>query len=336
MQNQPLLDVLTREGVLLNVSVRYWRAAKKLKPEDLGLDPDDITDRLISLGHKKLLPREALAPFAIIESRAHALVEASSFPFLNGLGHFLPNTKLEEVTARLRELEREFITAQAEFMRAYAQLRRQASQDWRTAAEKLVQEPERVVATIEASFPAPEVMGKYFTFATQLFQIRAPENLDMDLITLGDQQQVIAARARAAQQASAQITAGVDGFVRDCVASLREQTARLCTEMLQSMSVGKTDGVHQKTLNRLTKFIEQFKQLNFAGDQDLTAQLEYVRREFLTRSAEDYRDDTRAQERLQSGIRQLADTALELAKQDATEIVERFGSMGARRFHLAA
>jgi hypothetical protein len=69
MQNQPLLDVLTREGVLLSVSVRYWRAAKKLKPEDLGLDPDDIIDRLISLGHKKLLPREALAPFAIIESR---------------------------------------------------------------------------------------------------------------------------------------------------------------------------------------------------------------------------------------------------------------------------
>ncbi len=336
MQNQPLLDVLTREGVLISVSVRYWRAAKKLKPEDLGLDPDDITDRLISLGHKKLLPREALAPFAIIESRAHALVEACAFPFLNGLGHFLPNTKLEEVTGRLRELEREFIGAQAAFMRSYAQLRRQASQDWRDAAVKLVQEPERVVATIEASFPAPEQMGKYFTFATQLFQIRAPENLDAELITLGDQQQVIAARARAAQQASAQITAGVDGFVRDCVASLREQTARLCTEMLQSMSVGKTDGVHQKTLNRLTKFIDQFKQLNFAGDQDLTAQLEYVRRAFLGRTAEDYRDDTRAQERLQSGIRQLADTALELAKQDTTEIVERFGRMGARRFHLAA
>jgi hypothetical protein len=336
MQNQPLLDVLTREGVLISVSVRYWRAAKKLRAEDLGLDPDDVTERLISLGHKKLLPREALAPFAIIESRAHALVEASTFPFLNGLGHFLPNTKLEEVTGRLRELEREFIGAQAAFMRAYAQLRQQASQDWHDAAQKLVTEPERVVATIEASFPAPELMGKYFTFATQLFQIRVPEKLEAELITLGDQQQISAARQRAAQQASTQITAGVDGFVRDCVATLREQTARLCSEMLASMQVGKTEGVHQKTLNRLTKFIEQFQQLNFAGDQDLAAQLEYVRREFLGRTAEEYRDNNRARERLQSGIRQLADTALELAKQDATEIVERFGRMGARRFHLAA
>ncbi len=55
-----LLDVLTREGVLISVSVRFWRAAKKLQAQDLGLDPDDVTKRLISLGHKRLLPKDAL------------------------------------------------------------------------------------------------------------------------------------------------------------------------------------------------------------------------------------------------------------------------------------
>ena len=58
--NTQLLDALTREGVLINVSVRYWRATRKLNAEDLGLNPDNVTDRLIRLGHKKLLPREAL------------------------------------------------------------------------------------------------------------------------------------------------------------------------------------------------------------------------------------------------------------------------------------
>ena len=52
--NNHLLDALTREGVLINVSVRYWRATRKLNAEDLGLDPDNVTERLISLGHKKL------------------------------------------------------------------------------------------------------------------------------------------------------------------------------------------------------------------------------------------------------------------------------------------
>ena len=53
--NTQLLDVLTREGVLISVSVRYWRATRKLNAEDLGLNPDNVTDRLISLGHKKVV-----------------------------------------------------------------------------------------------------------------------------------------------------------------------------------------------------------------------------------------------------------------------------------------
>ncbi len=65
--NQNLLDVLTREGVLL--SVRYWRAAKKLQAQDLGLDPDDVTDRLISLGHKRLNWVKAFEPHAIGRKR---------------------------------------------------------------------------------------------------------------------------------------------------------------------------------------------------------------------------------------------------------------------------
>ena len=34
MNENHLLDALAREGVLLSVSVRFWRAAKKLKAED--------------------------------------------------------------------------------------------------------------------------------------------------------------------------------------------------------------------------------------------------------------------------------------------------------------
>ena len=109
----PLLQTLTREGVLLNVSVRYWRAHKKLRPEDIGLEPDKVSARLISLGHKRLLPREATAALALVESRAHALVEANTFPFLNGLAHFLPNAKLAGVTTQLRALEAEFAVATA-------------------------------------------------------------------------------------------------------------------------------------------------------------------------------------------------------------------------------
>ncbi len=333
--NQQLLDVLTREGVLINVSVRYWRATKKLNAEDLGLDRDKVTDRLISLGHKKLLPREALASFALIESRAHALVEASTFPFLRGLSRFLPNAKLQEVLDKTNGLAREFALAKADFLARYTETRTQATAEWLEAARRLVKDPERLVATIESSFPDPARMERFFEFSMQLFQIRLPEELDLQLAQASQQQEIIRVREQAARDAESRIHHEVENFVRDCVASLRQQTAQLCQEMLESMQTGKT-GVHQKTLNRLVKFIDEFKQLNFVGDRQMEAELERVRQTFLNRTAEEYRDSEFARTQLQAGLQGLADTAQHLARQDAREIVERFGNLGQRRLHLAA
>ena len=132
--NAELLSLLTREGILLAVSVRYWRGCKQLKAEDLGLNAADVSDRLISLGHKRLLPREATQPLALVEGRTHAFVEANTFPFLGGLAHFLPNGRLAEVMDRLHELETGFWQAKADFLRRYAELRQSAAAEWRTLA----------------------------------------------------------------------------------------------------------------------------------------------------------------------------------------------------------
>ena len=337
MKNNQVLDVLAREGVLLNVSVRFWRAAKKLKAEDLGLDPDTVTNHLISLGHKKLVPKDALKNFALIESRAHALVDASTFPFLGGMARFLPNAKLGAVTARLDALEQEFAAELSRFKAQYASLRVDAAREWWNAARRLVSDPDRLVATIEASFPQSDGLDRYFSFQTHLFQVAVPNgSAQLDLIAAADQQSIVDARNRAAQEAAKKIRTGAEQFVGDCVATLRQETAKLCDEMLQSMSSGKTQGVHQKTLNRLVRFIDQFKELNFAGDSEMDEQLEHMRQEFLSRTAEEYRDSTTAQVRLRAGLDRLRGTARELAQKDSSEIVARFGQMGVRRFNLAA
>ncbi len=335
MPDNHLLEVLTREGVLISVSVRYWRAHKKLQAQDLGLDPDDVTDRLISLGHKRLMPKEALAGFALIESRAHALVEASTFPFLNGLGRFLPNPKIAEVTRRLDGLEEEFLSARAEFGHKYAGLREQALEEWRDHARRLARDPDRIVASVSAAYPTPDRLDRCFGFSTDLFQIRLPETLDSEMVSAIGRQEILEARAQAAEDAKRKINAGMETFVGDCVASLRQQTAQLCEEMLESFKQGKT-GVHQKTLNRLSTFIDQFKALNFAGDRELEAQLEQVRTTYLGTTAEVYRDDDNARRRMTAGVRQLADAARALVTADTRAVVESFGKLGTRKFTLAA
>ena len=337
MQDSDIMNVLNRSGVLLNVSIRFWRASKKLKAEDLGLDPDTVTNHLISLGHKKLVPREALKTFALIESRAHALVDSATFPFLGGIARFLPNAKLGAVTARLDGLEQEFSFELARFKAQYASLRVDAARAWWEAARRMVSDPDRLVATIEASMPQADGLDRYFSFQTHLYQVAVPEgSSQLELIAAADQRAIADARDRAAQEAATRIRHGAQTFVSDCVATLRQETAKLCDEMLASMSGGKTQGVHQKTLNRLVRFVDQFKELNFAGDREMEAQLEWVRQEFLSRTADQYRGSAGAQARLRAGIGKLRDTARELAQQDAGEIVAAFGQMGVRRFNLAA
>lgn len=330
-----LLDALTREGVLIDVSVRYWRATKKLNAEDLGLDPESVETRLISLGHKNLIPREALQPFALIEGRAHALVESNTFPFLNGLGHFLPNARLQETTDKLAQMEREFIVQKDSFLDQYAETRDKALAEWREAAARLVSNPAKLVETIEDSFPDTRKMDRAFGFTVQLFQVQVPEKLKLGEVSLEQQQKVIRAREQAVLQAAEKINQGVETFISDCVASLREQTASLCEEMLDSMKTGKT-GVHQKTLNRLVKFIDEFKTLNFVGDRELEEQLERMRQEFLGRTAEQYRDSDYYRRKLRDGLRNLADTARDMAQGGSNGLVEQFGQMGRRRFHMAA
>jgi hypothetical protein len=333
--NNNLLSILTREGVLLKVSVSYWRGHKKLRPEDIGLETKDVSDRLISLGHKRLLPKDALANLALVEGRAHALVESNTFPFMNGLGHFLPNSKLAEVTEKLEELQKEFWAAKKAFLQKYSSLRESASKEWRKMAEKLVKDPDQLVATIEASFPYPDQMERYYGFDIQLFQIALPKHMSAELVSASEYQAVVEARQKAAQEASQKIRTGVESFVSDCVASLREQTAQLCEDMLSSIN-GCETGVHQKTLNRLVRFIDQFKSMNFANDTVMAQQLENVRKELLTKTAEEYRDSAIARARLKNGLSQLANQARNLARQDATELVQRFGELGRRKFNLAA
>lgn len=181
-----LLSALTREGVLISVSVRYWRATKKLKPEDIGLNPNNVSERLISLGHKRLVPKESLERFALLEGKVHALVDSSTFPFLN-VARFLPNSQLQTVTDQLKNLEQEFLQVRGEFIENYAQLRKQAQREWRRAAKHLVSDPERLLGTIEASFPMPAHMSRYFGFEVQLFQVRAPEVLSLEPVSVADQ-----------------------------------------------------------------------------------------------------------------------------------------------------
>jgi hypothetical protein len=328
--HQHLLDAVCRRGVLIATSVRYWRGCKKLSPEDLGLDPTHVSDRLIQLGHKRLIPKEALQAFALIESRVQATVEGSSFPFLGGIGRFVPNPRLGELNDRIEKLRDEFREATLDFVAGYGPLRESALGEWREAAHHLNGSAERLIATIEQSFPPAGEIAKRFAFETRLFQIAAPERIRLEVAEGIAQMEAAEDRRRIADDATRRMQADLDVFIRESVASMREETARLASEVLATIDSSE-NGVHQRTLNRLTTFIENFRSLNFAGDQALEQTLERFRRDLLQRSAEDYRNQPGAMASLTEGLQRLRENAVQLARNDARDVVSRFGQQGTRR-----
>lgn len=328
----PLLEAVCRRGVLCATRVRYWRGCKKLRPEDLGLDPSHVSDRLIQLGHKRLVPKQALQPFALIESRAHSLVEAASFPFLGGIARFVPNPRLPELSDRLDRLNEEFRQATLDFVAGYADLRDEALVEWRDAARRmnLNGSTDQLLATIEQSFPPAGEITRKFGFETRMFQVAAPESLRIEVSESIDQMEIADERRRIAEEAGRRLQADLDGFIRESVTALREEAGKLAGEVLDTLDQS-TVIVHQRTLDRLTDFIERFRSLNFAGDSQLEQTLEQFREELLTRSADDYRNDRHALNHLTDGLERLRENAVQLAGTNARDIVSRFGQMGGRR-----
>ncbi|MBB5353837.1 hypothetical protein HNR46_004101 [Haloferula luteola] len=321
--------------MLCNTSIRYWRGCKRLKPEDLGLDPDHVSDRLIQLGHKRLVPREALQPFALIESRAHSMVETASFPFLGGIARFVPNPRLLALSDGLDRLREEFRQATLDFVAGYGDLRARALVEWREVADHLNGSAEHLLATIEQSFPPAGEITRRFGFDTRLFQVAAPENLRIDVAESIEQLEIADERRRIAEDAGRRLQSDLDGFIRESVTTLRQETAKLASEVLATINGGE-GGVHQRTLNRLTGFIDQFRSLNFAGDSQLESTLDRFRRDLLGRNAEDYRNTPGAMDSLTNGLSRLRESAVQLAQNDARDVISRFGQFGGRKLAIVS
>jgi hypothetical protein len=329
MDNQ-LLDGICQKGVLVSTSIKYWRGCKRLKPEDLGLDATKISKRLIALGQKRLIAKDALSDFALIESRTHAMVEGASFPFLGGIARFVPNPNLTATVDRLEKLRGEFLEATERFVEGYSPLRDKAMAEWREVAHQLPGNAEHLIATIEQSFPPSGAIAKRFSFEFQIFQITAPESIRLEITNGITDFEASESRQRIANEATRRMQTDLDSFIRESVASLRQETARLASDVLATIDAS-DKGVHQRTLNRIGTFIDSFRTLNFAGDQELETTLEQFRRDLLNRSAEEYRNDSGAMASLTDGLNRLRENAVQLVREDASDIVSRFGVVGQRR-----
>jgi len=72
---------LMREGIIVKLHVRRWRAKSRLNLTDLGLpsETDDTIGDLLNLGDKRLLPKDLGSRLEAIESAGRKCLERHGF-----------------------------------------------------------------------------------------------------------------------------------------------------------------------------------------------------------------------------------------------------------------
>lgn len=190
---------LMRQGVIVEMHIRRWRAKSRLTLDDLGLPNTDSAEfaDLLQLGDKFLLPTKYIKLADSIEASARQWLETHSFETF--WGRFMPCTMYEEWKARQDEYRARYFALRDEIDRDYDQIvkahlldyakaarvayRRRMSLDGRALRKADITEPTFVqsfVSAIAALIPSRERIREAWGFEFSLSYVPLPSLLADD------------------------------------------------------------------------------------------------------------------------------------------------------------
>ena len=125
---------LMREGVVVKLHVRRWRAKSRLDMADLGLpsEADDLIGDLLNLGDKRLLPKDLAARLEAIESAGRKALERNGFATF--WGTFIPASNFDAWKTENDTHKQRYLDARNELRDSYSDIVAQLTDAYRGAA----------------------------------------------------------------------------------------------------------------------------------------------------------------------------------------------------------
>jgi hypothetical protein len=185
IQADVLATKLAREGYLVKPYIGRTRFTARLRPEDVGLDPQDpahkeFVRQYMRLGSKHLIPLELLRKLDRIESRIRKCInEKYGIPTVQGA--FVPYKNLEPMKEEVERLKAEYYAIRDEILSRYDQLYQETELAYREFAVEVYQllhkdpgympseeEIEQFVTQTMKSFPARKTIEQSFRIEINL------------------------------------------------------------------------------------------------------------------------------------------------------------------------
>ena len=209
-------EVFFDKGTLFDLYIGKPTFQKKLRSNDMLLE-GTVNEDAFYLGHKKLLPKEAMARLLTLEGHARTALAGRSLEFPLSGARFVYFRALPDLLVRLRALQTEWRTAVQELVSGYPELKAQQlaaldkqSEDLMgaelaklTADQRKARQPElndwleQQKLQHRKLYPQVEELPAMFHFSWRMFKVSAMEGLE-EMNTL-QQDELIAAKAQIAQ-----------------------------------------------------------------------------------------------------------------------------------------
>ncbi len=321
-------EVLFKQGILFDLDIGRWMAIRKLDKNDLLLT--NINPDAIHLGHKKLIPKEAVAKLGAIIGAARGALNSCSSEFPIAGARFVRFPVLPELLMTLKSLKKQFEEEVVLLMKAYPILRQEQIKVLNTQAQSLADE--RIAKTEkkdeqalikmwvqeqqvknQESFPDPDKLKEKFRFEWRIFKVSAADSLNG--ISTED-----------ALAAGQKMQGDLQEWIHETATLMHKtlgQAAAHAKELLE-----KQGKMNPKNLKPLFDAFDAFKNLDFAGS-DVQKQLNDIKTKFAYTKAEgviDYEKSAiaiNASEFAQKDLKSLLDTlgnlAVDKVAQDAGE-----------------
>ena len=326
---------LMREGVIVKLTLRRWRAKTKLELSDLGINVEDpevkaAYRQIMDLGNKLLLPSNTIRELENIDSSARKLLERYSYK--TAFGRFVPYTAFERWSVQNAAWEVRYYGVRDAIISDYAGIVFLLEQDYKHAARQawtiLVSTTPGIVKGIEleafiANFlqrvkvqiPTPDVIHASFGYETNLMQIQFPTlteaNAEAQSVTAEDvaQRQTEREQERAA---SVERQRMLDQMNQTIVRDAQQKKQTIINAFLADLAVQVRSTAYEavtdvldvlrgaetlpgQSVRRLNTLIEQMSTLNFYNDRDLDRMITQMR-DIVEQPAKDRNvDDIRRQ-----------------------------------------
>lgn len=311
-------EVLFKQGILFDLDIGRWMAIRKLDKSDLLLA--NVDPNALHLGHKKLIPKDAIAKLSAIIGAARGALNSCSSDFPIAGARFVRFPVIPELLNTLKTLHKQFTEEVSLLLKAYPVLREEQLKVLNAQAESLANDRISKLTTPSdqalirmwrddqfkknsESFPHPDDLKDKFRFEWRMFKVSAADSVN-------------GISAEDALAAGEKLQGDLQEWIHETAVLMHKtlgEAAKHAKELLE-----KQGKLNPKNLKPLFDAFEAFKAIDFTGS-DVQKKLADIKEKFAYSKSEGKIDFEVSAEMLNSNddakknLKDLLDTLGDLA-----------------------